>query len=334
MLSVLDQSPVPEGSLPADALRNTVELARAADAAGYHRYWLAEHHCTPSFAGPAPEVLAAAVAERTSRIRVGSGGVLLTHYSPFRVAEQFRVLNALHSGRIDLGVGRSAGAAPLESIALAGGRQPDSDDFVRKLVELRDFLDGTFDGEHPYSRIRLMPADPNVPQMWALGSSMTSSVLAGRLGLPYSFAHFGDPTTTRAAIERYRAEFVGHRGSEPRVMVGLGVYCASTEAEARRLLSSQLQFKQRMRRGDLRPVPLPEEPGRPAAAVDPDWDTVVEFPRYVVGDPRQVRESLDDIRRALDIDEFIVLTTMHDHCARVRSYELLADAYSDRPEAA
>ncbi|KFF97865.1 LLM class flavin-dependent oxidoreductase [Streptomyces europaeiscabiei] len=325
-LSVLDQSIVPEGSTPATALHNSLDLARLADGLGYHRYWLAEHHATPSFAGPAPEIMVARVAAETRRIRVGSGGVLLPHYSPLKVAEVFRVLGALSPGRIDLGIGRGTGAGSIEAHALAPGSSSGGDDenFPGKLAELLAFLHGGFPEAHPYGRIQLMPT-AGAPAVWLLVASPQSAELAARLGLPVSIAHFGRPQVTRSVVEAYRGAFDGRDGSRPRVQIGIAVYCGPTEEEAQRVFASQRLFRLRMGRGLLLPLPSPE------AALDglrgemePLADEVAEWPRCVVGDPDHVHKVLTSMAEELGIDEFMVLSTIHAPQDRMRSYELLA----------
>ncbi|MEW2549543.1 LLM class flavin-dependent oxidoreductase [Streptomyces sp. NPDC047002] len=324
-LSVLDQSVVPEGATPAAALHNSLDLVRLADRLGYHRYWFAEHHATPSFAGPAPEVMVARAAAETSRIRVGSGGVLLPHYSPLKVAEVFRVLGALSPGRIDLGIGRGTGAGSIETHALAPGSAVDGeDDFPRRLVELLAFLHGGFPDGHPYGRIRLMPT-AGAPEVWLLVASPGSAERAARLGLPISIAHFGRPQITRSVVDAYRGAFDGRGGSRPRIQIGVGVYCGPTEDEAQRVFASQRLFRLRMGRGLLLPLPSPE------AALDglrgeaePLADEVTDWPRCVVGDPDHVHKVLTSMAETLDIDEFMVLSTIHSPKDRMRSYELLA----------
>lgn len=329
-LSVLDQSPVPAGSTPADALRNTIELARLADRLGYERYWIAEHHAIVSLASPAPEIMIARVAAETSRIRVGSGAVLLPHYSALKVAETFRVLHALYPNRIDLGVGRAPGGTPLDAWALRRdreGRQPD--DFGQQLVELITWLEGEFPPDHPFSRIKISPAMPGAPEIWLLGSSLWSASAAAQLGLPYSFAHFIDPQPTRRAVEYYRSHFIpDDRASKPQVMIGLGAICAESDAEAARLLTSARLFRRRIRQGIVAPIPTPEEaiaelgtaPELPPASGD-------EWPRYFAGAPETVRDRLIDMASVLNADELMVVTIVHDHTARMRSYELLAEAF-------
>ncbi len=333
-LSVIDQAPVPAGSTPAQALNNTIELARLADRLGYQRYWIAEHHAIEALASPAPEILITRVAAATSGIRVGSGGVLLPHYSSLKVAEVFRMLHALYPGRIDLGIGRAPGGAPLDAYALRSerDREPASDDFPQRLLELFAFLDHSFPPDHPFSRIRVSPDMPGAPEIWLLGSSLWSASAAAQLGLPYAFAHFIDPEPTRAALEYYRSHFVPGRVSTPRTILALGVICADTEAEAERLFASTRLFRRRIRRGDLQPIAPPEEAlSELGAARDPLVQS--EWPRYVVGAPAGVHARLTAIAEQLQLDELMAITVVHDHEARMRSYELLARCFELAPRA-
>jgi luciferase family oxidoreductase group 1 len=330
-LSVLDQSPVSAGSSPADALRNTLELARVTDGLGYYRYWIAEHHATETLASPAPEVLLARLGAETERLRIGSGGVMLPHYSPLKVAEQFRMLHALYPERIDLGIGRAPGGSPLETFALRRERldTPMPDDFPDQLVELLGFLHREFAARHPFSRIKVSPDMPGSPTVWLLGSSSWSAAAAAQLGLPYAFAHFIAPQPTRMAIEHYRAQFQPSRYlAAPEAIVALGVICAPTDEEAARLSTSVRLMGRRLRQGDLRPVPTVEEAERELA---PAWSAPAEepseWPRHVYGSPSRVREKLEGIAQALEIEELMIVTIVHEHRARVRSYELLARAF-------
>ncbi len=331
-LSVLDQSPVSAGSTPADALRNTIELARLADRLGYQRYWIAEHHATQTLASPAPEILIARLGAETARIRLGSGGVMLPHYSPLKVAEQFRMLHALYPDRVDLGIGRAPGGSPLETFALRRERleTPMPDDFPDQLVELLGFLHREFAPRHPFSRIQVSPDMPGAPPVWLLGSSLWSASAAAQLGLPYAFAHFIAPEPTRAAIEHYRARFQPSRYlSEPCAIVALGAICADTEAEAERLGASVRLLGRRLRQGDLRPVPTVEEAERELAAPDPfPRSDGGEWPRHVFGSPSTVRARLEEMAAALRVEELMIVTIVHDHSARLRSYELLAEAFA------
>ena len=334
-LSIIDQCPVPAGFTTADAFRNTIELARLADRLGYTRYWIAEHHATGAFASPAPEVLLARVGAETSHIRVGSGGVMLPHYSPMKVAESFRVLHALYPGRIDLGIGRAPGGSPLDSFALRRDRssQQTEDDFPKQLLELIAFLHGGFRPDHAFSRIELSPAMPGSPDVWLLGSSMWSAAAAAQLGLRYAFAHFIDSNPTRSALEHYFSHFTASRDlSAPYAMIAPGVLCADTEAEAERLLTSARLFRRRIRQGDVRPIPTPEEAiAELGPRSEPPPAELGDWPSYFAGTPESVRDHLIDMASVLHVDELMIVTIVHDHRARMRSYELLAKAFNLTP---
>ncbi len=334
-LSIVDQSPVSSGSTPAEALHNTIELARLADRLGYERYWIAEHHAIDSFASPAPEVLIARVAAETSAIRVGAGGILLPHYSPLKVAEVFRMLHALHPGRIDLGLGRAPGGTARETYALRRDRgerihaHAHADDFTEQLTELLAFLYSDFPANHPFAKIKVTPAMPGVPPVWLLGSSPWSASAAAHFGLPYAFAHFIDPEPTRPAVESYRLQFKPSRYlSAPRAIVALGVLCADTEQEAQRLLGSARLFRRRIQQGIAGPIPSLEEAERELGPYQaPVRMEASEWPRYVVGAPEQVKGMLTRMAGDLHLEELMVVTIVHDHQARMRSYELLAQAF-------
>jgi luciferase family oxidoreductase group 1 len=333
-LSVLDQSPVSDGYTPADALRNTIELARLADRLGYERYWIAEHHAIVTLASPAPEILIARLGAETSGIRVGSGGILLPHYSPLKVAENFRMLHALYPGRIDLGIGRAPGGSGLEAFALRRDRSDriQNDDFEEQLLELLAFLHHDFPSEHPFARIKVSPDMPGAPDVWLLGSSQWSATVAAKLGLPYAFAHFITPEETPAALENYRSNFRASKHlAAPRAIVALGAICADTEAEAKRLsASAQLHIRRIRLQGKRLPVPTPEqaitELGDLAYHEDPVARGGGEWPRYVVGAPEQVRDELERMSASLQVEEVMVISVMHDYQARRRSYQLIAEA--------
>jgi len=342
-LSVLDQSPVLEGFTPADALQNTIDLARLADRLGYERDWIAEHHAIVTLAIPSPEILISRIGAETSRIRIGSGGVLLPHYSPLKVAENFRMLHALYPGRIDLGIGRAPGSGGLEAFALRRDRaeKMHNDDFEEQLAELLAFLHHGFPPEHPFTRIRISPEMPGVPEVWLLGSSTWSSEVAGRMGLPYAFAHFITPEETPVALASYRSNFqASKRGSgpeAPKEIVALGVVCADTEAEAKRLFTSTRLHIRRIRlQGRRLPVPTPEHAAAELAELAFAPDPVVrgggEWPRYVVGAPEQVRDELERMARSLGVEELMILAVLHDYRARLRSYQLIAEAFGIAPK--
>src|SRR5215203_4067892 len=221
-LSVLDQSPIAEGSTPAEALRATLDLAELVDELGYHRYWVAEHHATPALACAAPEILIGAIAPRTRRIRVGSGGVMLPHYSPLKVAETFSSLSGLHPERIDLGLGRAPGTDPMTMLALQRDRRQGSpDDFPEQLAELLALLEDRMPSNHPFTRLaRTLPGMPERPEPWLLGSSPQSAIWAAQLGLPYAFADFINPEGA-AIAQDYRERFTPARPERPAVAVAV-----------------------------------------------------------------------------------------------------------------
>ncbi len=330
-LSIVDQSPVSAGFTAADALQNSIELAKLADRLGYERYWIAEHHAMETLASPAPEILMARIAAETSTIRIGSGAVLLPHYSPLKVVETFRMLHALYPGRIDLGLGRAPGGSPLEAFALQREREKQKrpDDFSEQLEELLAFLHNDFPASHPFSRIKVSPDMPGSPDVWLLGSSPWSAAAAAQFGLPYAFAHFIDPEPTREAIEQYRERFTPSSYLEkPRTLVALGVLCAETQQEAERLFLSSRLLLRRIRQGDRRPIPSPEEAERElGSGPDPLFPGPGEWPRYIVGTPGTVRSRLEELASELKIEEIMAVTIAHDHQARLRSYELLAEAF-------
>jgi luciferase family oxidoreductase group 1 len=328
-LSVLDQSPVKRGGTPMEAIRETLELAEAVDRLGYHRYWLAEHHATPALACSCPEVLIGQVAARTSRIRVGSGGVMLSHYSPLKVAECFRMLEALFPGRIDLGIGRAPGGDQRTAEVLAndpGALDPAR--FPGKVAALIGFLGGRFEADHPFAGIRAMPEGPGVPDLWLLGSSDQSAALAAHHGTAFSFAHFINDRSAEAAIRIYRRHFRPSPSlAKPQASLGVFVVCADTESEALRLAKSRDLFLVGLYAGQPLPYPTPED-----ATVYPyttrDQAVIRDArQRSIVGTPEQVRDRLLDLEEACGVGEFVVLTITHDFKARLRSYELLAEAF-------
>lgn len=325
-LSVLDQSPVRSGGTAADALHETIELAQACDRWGYHRYWLAEHHSTPGLAGSSPEVLIGQVAARTSRLRVGAGGIMLQHYSPLKVAECFRVLETLFPGRIDLGIGRAPGADPLTARALRDDANLAC--FPAEVADVVGFLRGSLPREHPYARVIAMPSGPGTPELWLLGSSDQSAMVAARLGLGFSFAHF---INDEGGVEVTRAYARDFRPSEllpaPRASVAVFTVCADTEAEALRLAKSRDLFIARLYTGRRGRYPSVEEAeSHPYTAHE---RAIVEHARRrtIAGAPEQVRDRLLALASAYGVDELVVVTITHDGKARLRSYELLAQVF-------
>jgi luciferase family oxidoreductase group 1 len=325
---VLDQSPISEGSSGAEALKNTVELARLADRLGYERYWVAEHHGGPMLAGPSPEALIGPLAAATERIRVGSGGVMLPYYSPLKVAETFSVLAGLFPGRIDLGLGRAPGTDQITAIALQRDRrQLSPEDFPQQLVELLGYLNGSLPPDHPFARLAsTLPGRPEGPEPWLLGSSRDSALWAAELGLPYAFADFINPRGAEIAA-LYRERFAEHEhAGHPRTAVAVWVVCADTDEEARRLASSARMTFTLLRRGQLIPVPPPEKAIRFLQSEDRGEAGPRSERRAIIGSPATAAEQLREVLAAYGAEEAIVVTITYDHGARMRSYELLAEA--------
>jgi luciferase family oxidoreductase group 1 len=325
-LSVLDQSPVPAGSTPADALQNSIALAQRVDELGYTRFWMSEHHAMETLACTAPEIVLARIGAETKRIRIGSGGIMLPHYTSLKVAEVFRTLYALYPDRVDLGIGRAPGGGPMEALALRRSRKTQmEDDFPDQVSELLAFLEEGFPAGHPFSRVKAMPAMPGGPDVWMLGSSMWSSAAAIEFGLPYSFAHFFSPVKTREAIETYMRGFRGDvRRTQPEATVAVGVVCADTQDEAEYLSASVKLLQRRIRLGDRRPIASPDDALREMRAMGEVLMEEGEWPRYFVGTPEFVRERLEQMAGELKLGELIVNSIVWDHAKRIRSYELLA----------
>jgi luciferase family oxidoreductase group 1 len=321
-LSVLDQSPISQGSVGGDALRNSIDLAQRVEELGYVRYWIAEHHGTPMLASAAPEILIAAVAAATSRIKVGSGGVMLPHYSPLKVAEVFSMLAALYPGRIDLGIGRAPGSDQETMFALQRDRrQRAPDDFPEQLAELLAYLEDDFPEGHPLARLAALPGGPEKPEVWLLGSSPQSAIWAGELGLPYVFADFINPAGAEIA-QLYRDRFVpSARRAEPYVGVAVSVVCAEDDDEAQRIAASSRMAMTLLRQGRLIPVP----PVETALAFFEDQPPPTGR-RAVVGSPATVRAGIEEVVAAYGADEAMIVTITYEHEARRRSYELVAGA--------
>jgi luciferase family oxidoreductase group 1 len=328
-LSVLDQSPISEGMTGSEALRNTIDLARLTDALGYHRYWVAEHHGGPMLAGPSPEALIGPIAAATQNIRVGSGGVMLPHYSPFKVAETSSVLAGLYPGRIDLGIGRAAGTDPMTTHALQRDRSKAMpDDFPQQLAELLAYFDQTIPISNPLARLaKILPGRPETPEPWLLGSSPQSAVWAGELGLPYAFADFINANGAEIA-DLYRREFRdGVRLDAPRTTVAVWGLAADSEEEAVRLATSSRMAFTMLRRGRLIAVPPPETAERFLASEEGNAATAMRR-RTIVGTAAQVKAGIEAAAAEYGAQEVIVVTITYDHAARRRSYELIAEAFA------
>jgi luciferase family oxidoreductase group 1 len=331
-LSVLDLAPVGRGSSPAAALAHSTELVREVERLGFRRHWVAEHHNMPGIASSSPPVLLAHLAAATTSIRLGSGGLMLPNHAPLAVAEQFGMLEALHPGRIDLGIGRAPGTDPLTASALRRGNGVGADDFPDQLGQLLGFFDGAFPEEHPYRAITAVPALGYRPDIWLLGSSTYSAQAAAYLGMPFSFAYHFAPGLLHEALHAYRSRF---RPSEqldaPYVMLGVSVLCAPGDDDARFLAGSGALAFVRLRQGRPDVYPTPEEAAE--YRFTPHEREIVKSwtSSHVVGAPGTVRDRLDQLVADTGVDELMVTTMAHHHDHRVASYRLLADAWGLSP---
>jgi len=321
-LSILDLSPVPEGSDAGQALRNSLDLARLAESLGYARYWMAEHHNMPGIASAATAVALAHVASGTRSIRVGAGGIMLPNHAPLIVAEQFGTLAALHPGRIDLGLGRAPGSDPLAARAIRRNLASKADDFPQDVFELLSYFDPVSAGQ----ALQAVPGAGEKLEVWILGSSTFGAELAAALGLPYAFASHFAPEQMREAVFIYRDRFrPSSRLAAPRVMLGVNICAAETDGEARRLFSSLQQAFLNLRRG--RPGKLPP----PVDDLDKDLDLFARallansLACSIVGSAETVRQGLQEFVSSTGADEVMVTAQIFDHSARRRSFEILAD---------
>ncbi|MDH5750426.1 MAG: LLM class flavin-dependent oxidoreductase [Rhodospirillales bacterium] len=328
-LSVLDQSTASRGKPEDQAIRDTIELARLCETLGYRRFWVSEHHNHPTIVGTAPEILMAAIAQATDRIRVGSAGVMLPHYAPLKVAEQFRVLEAIAPGRIDLGLGRAPGSDGNTAFALNPNAALDAEHFpanVRDLiawVSCRPLIEG-----HPFHNLRAHPASAGSPEIWMLGTSDYGAQVAAHFGIPYCFAHFiTDGRGAERALELYRENYqASERHPEPQATLCVWALAAATESEAERLFTSRAHWKITRERGDLRAVEAPE--------VIAEYEyTKAEHLRLaqlresaLIGSAEQVATKLHALAKDYGVDEIVVLTWTYNQDERRNSYQLLADA--------
>jgi luciferase family oxidoreductase group 1 len=332
-LSVLDLSFVTTATPASAAIRNSLDLAALADRLGFVRYWVAEHHNLPSVASGAPEIMIGQIAATTKHIRVGAGGVMLPNHAPLMVAERFKVLEALHPGRIDLGIGRAPGTDRLTSLALRHRQEVRADDdFLERFQELVCWKLGSFPEGHPFQSIRVMPDDVEVPPIWLLGSSDYSAELVASVGMGFAFAHHFAHHDAADAIGRYLA---GYRPSiwlaRPQAILATAVVCADTDAEAERLAST-LDFNYvRRARGDYRPLASPEEARGYAYSPAEEAARLANRARMFVGRPAVVRDRLMALAETTGAHEIMVTTAIFDHAARKRSYQLLAEAFGLRP---
>jgi luciferase family oxidoreductase group 1 len=329
-LSVLDLSPVASGSTAAQALHNTIDLARLADSLGYTRYWIAEHHNMPMIASSAPEIMIGQVAAATSHIRVGSGGVMLPNHAPLMVAERFKVLEALFPGRIDLGLGRAPGTDPATSYALRRRQGvSEEDDFLDRFNELMLFETRGFPAGHPFANVKAMPADVPLPPIYLLGSSDYSAQLAGHIGAVFAFAHHFATFDAADAMRLYRESFKPSPShAKPYAILATHVVCADSDEEADRLARTvDLNFVRRAK-GEYLPLASPEEATAYDYAPVDRARIASNRQRMSIGSPATVKARLAPLIEATQAQELMVTTMIHDHAARKHSYELLAGIFA------
>jgi luciferase family oxidoreductase group 1 len=328
-LGVLDQSPIRKGGTAREAVLATLELARAVEGFGYTRYWVAEHHNSRTLASASPEILIPAIGAATERIRVGSGGVMLTHYAALKVAEQFRMLETLHPGRIDMGFGRAPGSDRLTAAALHHG--PGAlplEAYPEQVLDVLRYMSGDLPAEHPFSGIRAMPAGPSMPEPWLLGSAYDSARFAAELGLGFAFAQFISPDGGQRIVREYRERFQpSPLLEEPRVILGVSAICADTDEAAHRIALSR--HLMRLRREQGRPeggVPSIEEAESTEFSA-PERDYIeYQRARALEGGPERVAAGLRELAAEYEADELMVVTVTHDYRDRIRSYELIGQA--------
>ncbi len=335
-LSILDQSTIASGRGAGEAIRETLALAQLADELGYARYWMAEHHNSASHACTAPEILISAIAATTRRIRIGSAGVMLPHYSSLKVAEQFRMLEAIAPGRIDLGIGRAPGSDGRTAYALNPNAAQAADDFPRQVQELMGWLGEGLPVDHPFRTVRAQPEVPTAPQLWMLGSSDYGARLAALMGLPYCFAYFiTDGRGAAEALALYRQQFRPFPGRQatPHAAIGVFALCAPTDAEAKRLYRSRELWRLSRDRGIFPPLPSVEE----AEAYPYSEAEQAHLDRIrshaIIGTPEQVRDRLAALATELEVQEIAILSPIHDPGARRQSVRLLAEAFGLKPAA-
>ena len=327
-LSVLDQSTAAKGRPEGEAIRETLALARLCDTLGYHRFWVSEHHNSGSIVGTAPEVLMAAIAATTTHIRVGSAGVMLPHYSALKVAEQFRVLEGIAPGRIDLGVGRAPGSDRITALALNPDERA-AEQFPRQVLDLLHWVSGApLEEGHPFASIVAHPRGPTAPELWILGSSDYGAQLAAHFGLPYAYAYFfSDGKGVEDALRLYRENFrPSPQWPRPVATICIWALVADTDEEARQLLKSREYWRVGFEKGIRQPLVSPEE----AAQFDysaADLQRIDALRRKAfVGTGEHVAQRLRDEARRLELDELVIVTWTFDPAARQRSYRLLAEA--------
>lgn len=328
-LSILDQSPIASGSDAKEALQQTVQLVQAAEKLGYKRFWVSEHHDATTLAGSTPEVLIAHLAAKTERIRIGSGGVMLPHYSAYKVAENFRMLEALYPNRIDVGLGRAPGGMPIATMALNEGKMRNVDTYPQQVGDLIAYLTDTLPDKHRFHGLTATPVVDSVPEMWLLGSSNGSAAIAAQRGTAFSFAHFINGEGGEQAVRAYKKLFQPSvLYDKPEASVAIFVVCAETDEEADRIASS-LDLSLLMIANGQKADGTPTIEMAQSYPYSPIERTHVREnrKRMIVGSPATVKDRIEALASAYDTEEVIAVTITHSFEHRLRSYELLADVF-------
>ncbi|MDO1449110.1 LLM class flavin-dependent oxidoreductase [Rhodocytophaga aerolata] len=328
-LSILDQSPVRKGGNARQALLETTQLAQLAEQLGYVRFWVSEHHNIISLAGSTPEVLIAHLANHTQHIRLGSGGIMLPNHSALKVAENFRMLEALFPGRIDLGIGRAPGGDKLTAYLLNPSNNFNEQDFVQQLIDLQGFLSDDSEEGTIHEKIKAIPQAQTIPDLWILSSSGSSASVAGHFGMAFAFAHFINPMGGPQAVAAYRERFKPSvRLQTPQAAVAIFVLCADTAEKAAQLQAIMDYQMVRMEQGIINGFPSYEEIKN--FEYTPAQLARIEYNRHrvVSGTPEQVKHKLETLAAQYGVDEVVAVTITHDFADRIRSYELLAEAFA------
>ncbi|WP_219838509.1 LLM class flavin-dependent oxidoreductase [Paenibacillus sp. R14(2021)] len=329
-LSILDQTPIFPGETAPEAFRHTITLAQRAEALGYRRFWVSEHHDSNFVGGSSPEVLIAHLLAKTERITIGSGGIMLQHYSPYKVAENFNVLASLAPGRVDLGIGRAPGGLPRSTQALQRGVQ-DPPTLTEKIVELEQFIHDKLEADHPLAGLKATPLPETAPELYVLGTSVASAEIAASHGLPYVFSQFinSDEEVALQAFAAYRAQFNEAHGRRPEAIFALSVIVAGSDEEAEQLAGDQKLVKIHLASGRTLTVATIEQAEEYGKQSNEKYRIEVKAPEITKGAKETVRDRLLELQRKFGVEEFIVTTAVPDFQKRLRSFELLKEAFAE-----
>ncbi|WP_339271388.1 LLM class flavin-dependent oxidoreductase [Paenibacillus sp. FSL R5-0744] len=331
-ISILDQSPIYPGETPEEAFQHTIKLAQLSEELGFHRFWVSEHHDSEQVAGSSPEVLISHLLAKTERIRIGSGGIMLQHYSPYKVAENFNVLSTLAPGRVDLGVGRAPGGLPRSTQALQQERT-ESPSLTDKIIELEKYVHNRLEENHPLAGLKAGPLPGIPPELYVLGASVGSAEIAAELGLPYVFSLFinSDKTVALDAIRAYRSGFVSSQGRQPQAIIALALVVADTEEEAKELAGAHKLIRIQLASGKKLTVGTREQAEEFARQSNEAYTIEELEPEITKGTKNSVREQLLALSEASGVEEFIITTNVQPFDKRFRSFELLSEAISEVP---